>query len=309
MPGLLDVILGYDCNLACDYCTCVGSPPGRALPSGRVLEALRDGRRDGFDAASFTGGEPTLRRDLVALVRAARGLGYAEVKLQTNGLVLAHRPNVARLLDAGVTLVHLSVHTHLADAYDRMVRRPGAHALMAQALANLVESGVPLRADLVVTASTYPRLEAAIRWLAALGVRRVDLWWVSLTDANRENVASLPRVADAAADLAEALAAARELGVEARSLHVPRCLLGPDAGHAWDPGSSRVRVVSPEATFDLADSRLAGRVHVPACEGCPHREICPGIRPDYLAHFGEGEFVRARAAQAVQGGSGASGSS
>ena len=39
--GLLDLILGYDCNLACDYCTCVGAPPGRALPAAEVLRVYR----------------------------------------------------------------------------------------------------------------------------------------------------------------------------------------------------------------------------------------------------------------------------
>lgn len=313
--GLLDVVLTYDCNLACRYCTCVGGAPGRTLPAAAVLEALRRGRQDGFDAASFTGGEPTVHPDLAGLVRAARALGYGDVKLHTNGLLLAHRPNVARLLDAGVTRFELSVHTHVPADYDRLVRRAGGHALMEQALANLVERGVALQADLIVTTSTLPGLEAGVRWLAARGVRRVDLMLVSLTDANRDHVASLPRISAARPHLRGALGAARELGVAARVLYVPRCLLGDDHGHAWDPGSSRVRVVTPETTFDLADSRLAGSVHVPACHGCVHRAVCPGARPDYLARFGDAEIAAARASAAqqvasppVQGGSGASGS-
>lgn len=311
--ALLDLILTYDCNLACDYCTCANGLRGRMLPADAALQALRRGRTDGFDAASFTGGEPTVRRDLVGLVRAAKALGYRELKLQTNGLLLAHRPNLVRLLDAGVSLVHLSVQTHLVEPYDRMVRRPGSHPLMAAALEHLVASRVALCADLIITASTQHHLEEAVRWLAGRGVRRVDFQFVSLTDGNRDNVASLPRMTEAVPHLAAALAAARQLGLEARSLHLPRCLLGADAVHAWDPGSMRVRVVTPESTFDLADSRLAGRVHVPACEGCPHRDLCPGVRPDYLAQFGDGEIAAARAAQQVtagsQAGSGASGRS
>lgn len=321
--GLLDVVLTYDCNLACDYCTCVGGAPGRTLPAPVVLDALRQGREEGFDAASFTGGEPTVHPALPRLVRAARGLGFGDVKVHTNGLLLAHGPNVARLLDAGVTRFELSVHTHLPEAYDRLVRRAGSHALMERALANLVERGVALQADLIVTTSTVPHLEAGVRWLAARGVRHVDLMLVSLTDANRHHTASLPRPSVALPHLRAALAAARAQGVAARVLYVPRCLLGDDHGHAWDPGSSRVRVVTPESTFDLSDSRLAGSVHVPACQGCVHRAACPGVRPEDLARFGDGAITAARAGAArvgerrdqqvasppVQGGSGASGSS
>jgi cyclic pyranopterin phosphate synthase len=244
-------------------------------------------------------------------VRVARTLGYAEIKIQTNGLLLAHGPNVDRLVAAGANLFHVSIHTHVEAAYDRMVRSAGAYPLMVAGLRNLVARGVPLRADAIVTRETYPRLAAAVRWLAAEGVRRVDFWWVSLTDGNRDNVASLPSWREAVPALREALAAARALGMEARSLHVPRCLLGADAAHAHDPGADRVRVVTPEAAFDLDRSKLAGRVHVAACDaGCVHRPACPGVRPDYLARWGDGELAPvAGGAPPDQGGSGASSSS
>jgi cyclic pyranopterin phosphate synthase len=90
---------------------------------------------------------------------------------------------------------------------------------------------------------------------------------------------------------------------------VPRCLLGADAVHAYDPGSDRVKVVTPDAAFEFDRSKLAGSVHVAACEGgCAFRAICPGIRADYLSRFGAGEFapVPPSARPKVQGGSGTS---
>jgi cyclic pyranopterin phosphate synthase len=305
---LLDIILGYDCNIACDYCTISPGMRRGALTGDAVLAALRAGRADGFDAVSFTGGEPTLRRELPALVRAARGLGFDQVKIQSNGLAFAHAPNVDRLIAAGATLFHVSIHTHLEGPYDRMVRMPGAYALMVAGLRNVLARDVTVRTDAIVTRETAPRLPDAVRWLDRLGVRRLDLWYVSLTDANRDNVASLPKMTEAMPFVAEALAVARAAGMEARSLHIPRCLLGADSHHAWDPGSARVRVITPEATFDLDQSRLAGSVRVPACDGCVYDPVCPGIRPDYLAVFGDGEIAAARAAQAAAGPAGHGGS-
>ena len=309
--ALLDVILTYDCNVACDYCTISPAMRGRALATATVVDAMRRGRAVGYDAVSFTGGEPTLRRDLPGLVRVARTLGYVEIKIQSNGLLFAHGPNVDRLVAAGANLFHVSIHTHVEAAYDRMVRTPGAYPLMLAGLRNLVARGLRLRADVIITRETYPRLPDAVRWLAAEGVRHVDFWFVSLTDGNRENVESLPRMRDAVPFLREALATARALGLEARSLHVPRCLLGDDAGHAYDPGADRVRVVTPDAVFDLDRSKLAGQVHVAACDaGCLHRPVCPGVRPDYLERYGDRELVAVPpAARPSQGGSGASSSS
>ena len=94
MP-LLDVILGYDCNLACDYCTITPAMRERALPTEHVVREMAAARRAGYEQISFTGGEPTIRRDLIALVRHAGKLGYRDIKVQSNGLLYATAANVA----------------------------------------------------------------------------------------------------------------------------------------------------------------------------------------------------------------------
>lgn len=294
MSGLLDVILGYDCNLACDYCTITPAMRRRALSGAQVLAAMRQARRDGFDTVAFTGGEPTIRGDLLGLVDAARRLGFVDRKLQTNGLMLGQGDNAARLVAAGVSRVHLSVHTHEQAAYDALVRSEGAFGRMRAGLDAVLATGLPLVVDLILKADTYQKLPAALAWLFARGVRAVDLWYVSLTDGNADNLDSLPRMREVVPVMAEAFAWGRARAMTLRSLHVPRCLLGADHGHAFDPGAARVRVLTPDACFDLRDSRLAGQVQVPACRGCEFASLCPGLRPDYLAVFGDEEVAAAR---------------
>ncbi len=292
--ALLDVILGYDCNLACDYCTITPAMRRRELSTREVLGALRQGRARGYEEVSFTGGEPTIRPDLIGLVRAARKLGYSDVKIQSNGLLFAHAANVDRIIAAGANRFHISIHTHDPAAYDRLVRRPGSHPLMVAALEHLVARDVSLCADVILKSDTYPRLPAAIRWLHDLGVRRVDLWFVSLTDGNRDNLESMPRMTEVVPTMSEAFAWGRARDMEIYSLHVPRCLLGKDAQYARDPGADRVMVVTPEATFELRDSKLSPQTYVPACDGCDFRPICPGVRRDYIDRYGPGEIAAAR---------------
>lgn len=291
MP-LLDVILGYDCNLACDYCTITPAMRRRALTTQQVLAALQAGRAQGFDAVSFTGGEPTIRADLVGLVSAAKRVGFRDIKVQSNGLLLAHEANLERLVAAGMTRLHLSIHTHEREHYERLVQRADTWPLMVKAveLAAARQPALTFVVDVIIKSDTWHALPAAIEWLADRGVREVHLWYVSLTDGNKDNVESLPRMREVMPTVLGAMRAGKARGVVVKSLHVPRCLLGELVAHAYDPGADRVRVVSPEATFDLKDSRLAGRVHVPACEGCTYRELCPGIRSDYLERFGSDEF-------------------
>ena len=286
-------MLGYDCNLACDYCTITVPMRARALSSRAVAAALREGSRDGFSAVSFTGGEPTIRADLLPLVREARRLGYDDIKVQTNGLLLSDA-NLSRLLEAGVTRIHVSIHTHEREAYERKVRRSDVYDAMESGLRRVVAANVEAHADLIVEAETMHRLPDAVRWLVERGVQRGFLWYVSLTDQNRDRIESLPRIRDALPWMHQAFRAAEAGGMDLRSLHVPRCLLGEDAERAHDPGARRVRVITPEATFELRDAKLTPGMHVPACSGCEHEDYCPGIRRDYVEVFGDEEIASAR---------------
>jgi MoaA/NifB/PqqE/SkfB family radical SAM enzyme len=309
MSGLLDVILLYDCNLACEFCTVMADVGvaegvaetlrGRSLPAAKVAQAMRADRARGFDAIAFTGGEPTLRADLLPLVRKARELGFASVKLQTNGLVFATPANLDRAVDAGVTRFHLTIHAHRDEVYDALVRTPGRHAAMVAALDAMVARELDPTIDVLVSRRTLPELVTAVQWLADRGIRRVDLWMVSLTDANRAHVAMLPSYEEALPTVHEALALARARGLTLRSLHLPRCVLGDDHPHAYDPGRAlehggRVHVLSPDDDFELAASKLTPQTKVPACTGCPHEAACPGLRPDYLEVFGDREIARIR---------------
>ncbi len=228
------------------------------------------------------------------MIRRARALGYVSVKVQSNGLLLAEAGNVDRLLAAGTTEVHVSVHTHRADDYEAMVRRGGTHASMQRALELLATRDVSLVADLILERDTTPRLPRALAWLAERGVSAADLWFVSLTDANAARPHSMPRMSDVLAPLTEARVVAEAHGMRLRSLHIPPCILGEHADLVWNPGHGRVRVVSPDAIFDLSSSALTPQVHVPACEGCPERSGCPGLRPDYLRRYGDEEVAAAR---------------
>lgn len=290
---LLDVVLGYDCNLACDYCTITPVMRQRALGAKQVAAELRRGRSDGYSAVSFTGGEPTIRSDLLPLIREARRLGFDDVKLQTNGLML-NESNLARLLEAGVTRIHISIHTHRRDAYEAKVRRNDVYDAMESAVRRIAKADVAAHVDFIVDTSTVAHLANAVHWARERGIRNGFLWYVSLTDQNRDRIESLPPIREAMPHMHAAFVAAGEVGMDLRSLHVPRCLLGSYADRAHDPGARRVRVVTPEATFELRDAPLTPGAHVPACVGCEHESHCPGIRRDYLEVFGDAEIAEAR---------------
>ncbi len=291
MP-LLDIVLGYDCNLGCTYCTISEEMRRRALPAERVARAIDRAAARGFRDVAFTGGEPTIRPDLPALVKHARRRGFEHVKVASNGLRYAHAPYLEHLVACGVDRFHVSMHAPGDADYEATVRREGTATLRRAAIEHLVARGLDPVADLILKEDTYRDARGWIAGLHALGVRRFALWLVSLTDQNKDNVAQLPRLADVASRLPLVFDDARAGGYEVVSLHVPRCFLPGYEDHVRHPGASLVTVVTPDEEFDLADSRLGGGVKPAGCSGCRWADACPGLRHDYVAVFGGGE-VRA----------------
>jgi cyclic pyranopterin phosphate synthase len=289
---LLDVVLGYDCNLACTYCTITDEMRKRAMPTARIAREIDRAAARGFKDVAFTGGEPTIRNDLPGLVRYAKKRGFEHVKVASNGLRYAHAPYLDMLVDAGVDRFNVSMHAHEDEAYEQTVRLAGTALLRRQAIANLVERGLDPVADLILKEDTYRGVRAWVESLAAQGIRRFALWLVSLTDNNRTNVEQLPRLSDVATRVKEAFDAGREGSFEVVALHVPRCFLPGYEEHVRHPGADLVTVVTPDEVFDLKDSRLSGGLKPAGCEGCRWSSACPGLRPDYVERHG-GDEVRA----------------
>ena len=293
---LLDIVLNYDCNLKCTYCTITDEMRGRReLPIRDITTWIDYAASKGCRALSLTGGEPTIRQDLLGLIRYARGRGFDDIKIQTNGLLFGEVANVHRALDAGVTRVGVSIH-----GYDGSLSRyasttqsdePSAQLMLA-AIDHLVRAPVALTVDMIVMTETVGTLLSSLKDFHQRGVEAMNLWLVSLTDKNRTRVDSLPRISDIQSVLMACFDYGKTQGIDVRSLHVPRCMLPDYEEHVRHPGSGMdVQVVTPDAEFQLSKSRLSGGVKPERCEQCIYNEDCPGLRSDYVAHFGHQEIT------------------
>jgi cyclic pyranopterin phosphate synthase len=284
---LLDVVLGYDCNAACTYCTITDEMRRRALSPEAVAREIDRAALAGFREIAFTGGEPTIREDLPKLVRYARKRGFLDVKVSSNGLRYAHEAYLDHLIAAGVNRFHVSAHALGDAAYEQVTRLPGTGPAFRRGVEHLVARGLDPTLDLILKEDTYRELPVWIDALVALGVRRFALWLVSLTDGNAKNVEQLPEIAAIVPLLTRAFDGARAGGYEVVSLHVPRCFLPGYEDHVRHPGDGGVRVVTPDEVFDLRDSRLTGGHKPAACARCAFDDRCPGLRRDYVERFGD----------------------
>ncbi|KAK1981059.1 molybdenum cofactor biosynthesis protein 1 B [Colletotrichum cereale] len=122
------------CNLRCVYCMPEEgvplSPTSELLTTPEIVLLSSVFVSQGVTKIRLTGGEPTVRRDIVPLMRqigALRPRGLRELCLTTNGLSL-HR-KLDSMVEAGLTGVNLSLDTLDPHMFQVMTRRNGFDAV------------------------------------------------------------------------------------------------------------------------------------------------------------------------------------
>jgi uncharacterized radical SAM superfamily Fe-S cluster-containing enzyme len=111
-----------DCNLSCSYCFAGSGPGGKQRAPEDVIALLEVVREEaGTRPIQFSGGEPTVRDDLPALVERAVQMGFDHVQVNTNGIRVAREDGYAqRLADAGVTALYLQFDGLTAETYEEI---------------------------------------------------------------------------------------------------------------------------------------------------------------------------------------------
>jgi GTP 3',8-cyclase len=123
----LRVSLTDRCNLRCTYCMPPEGldwlPAPEVLSGDEVVRLVRIGVETlGIREVRFTGGEPLLRRDLVAIIAATASLTpRPDISLTTNGIGLDRR--AAALHDAGLDRINVSLDTLRPEVFRKLSRR------------------------------------------------------------------------------------------------------------------------------------------------------------------------------------------
>ncbi|HEY7311619.1 MAG TPA: pyrroloquinoline quinone biosynthesis protein PqqE [Gemmataceae bacterium] len=166
--------LTYRCPLHCPYCSnpTKFSPAEGELTAAEWQRVLSEAGELGVLHVHFSGGEPLLRPDLPALVRAAREAGLY-TNLLTSGVGLS-RARGERLRDAGLDSVQISFQADEAGAADAIAGAP-AHARKLEAARLVGELGWPLTLNVVLHRGNIDRIESLVALAEELGAERLEL--------------------------------------------------------------------------------------------------------------------------------------
>ena len=149
----LRVSLTDACNLRCVYCmpeNIVFRPPAALLQDEEIVTLVQVAASLGVDKVRFTGGEPTVRRGVVELVRRVRDIpGILRLAMTTNGIML---PRLAQpLVEAGLNQVNISLDTLDPAKFRQITRRGDLNEVWRGIEAARAAGLTPVKLNCVVT--------------------------------------------------------------------------------------------------------------------------------------------------------------
>lgn len=159
----------WHCNQKCLHCYAAGQPLSDTpeLTTAQWKEILAKLRAANVPQVTFTGGEPTLRADLVELVDAAQ---WFVTRLNTNGRLLT--PELCRrLYEASLDSVQVTLYSHDPAVHNALVGAEGFDDTVA-GIRNAVAAGLSVSVNTPLC-SLNTDYAATVRFVHELGVRYV----------------------------------------------------------------------------------------------------------------------------------------
>lgn len=165
----------HRCPLQCPYCS---NPvelerAGAELSTDEWKRVLSELAAIGVLQIHFSGGEPTVRKDLVELVRRASDVGLYS-NLITSAVLLT-RDKLAALADAGLCHVQISFQGSEPAAADRVAGLSGAHVKKIEAARWTRELGLPLTVNAVMHRQNLAQLPRIIQMAVDLDADRLEV--------------------------------------------------------------------------------------------------------------------------------------
>ena len=123
----IDIRMGYKCNNNCRFCCNEKNRINEAVETEKIKDIIIEGAKNNVNKVVFTGGEPTIRKDLPELILLANNIGYHIIQIITNGRMLSYESYLETLVDKGLTNACISIPAIEEKEFDYLTRAKGSY--------------------------------------------------------------------------------------------------------------------------------------------------------------------------------------
>ena len=191
-PSWANIRVTENCNSRCITCNAWKKDSRDELTTEEVKDAFRQLWGVGVKNLIFVGGEPLLRSDIGDLIKEASRIGFENIIVVTNGLLLEKKS--VELVNSGVTHVTVSIDG-FGSSNDEIRGIPGSYEISIRGIKAVQDAMKEAGRRVEITILTTILLKNNFRDVPKLieVARKLDVYWsFNLLDPNLDIFCGIP---------------------------------------------------------------------------------------------------------------------
>jgi len=274
-----------DCNANCFFCNfCRENEKDFINPTKQeLINKIDDLAKSGANYIVFSGGEPLIYKDIMAIIFQAKKNGFKDIELQTNALALDDKM-VEELKNSGLTRLFISLHSHNNQINKKLFNSFYDTNLVVGNIKKLNQKGFKITLNPVVNSLTYKLLPAFAKFIVENfpWLESVSLSIMQPHGRGYLNKNLLPnyKEIESAISIFRDLLNKNNIKVVNPYCGLPMCIAN---WHRY-----------PEDNVEYAENYIEKRqdqnkVYLNSCNKCKFQFLCNGVWREYPQIFGERE--------------------
>lgn len=164
-PTIVCYRLTRKCNLHCSFC--LAGYNFTELSTQEIMNSIKIMSSNGMQCIRISGGEPTLREDLIDIIRYCLQQ-QIQVKLSSNLY------DISRFFDDFIKLpISITTSIHGSEAYHNSVVGADAYKKTCDNIRILLRNNIDVNVHSVLTPANYKDTESLIKDMIKLGIKKI----------------------------------------------------------------------------------------------------------------------------------------
>jgi MoaA/NifB/PqqE/SkfB family radical SAM enzyme len=297
----VECLVGFKCNCNCIFCS-FGDHIQRAEEERHHgIKTFEEIKKDIDFAASiranvfaFSGGEPTIRKDIFKIVEYAKTQKIPNLEIQSNGRLFYYRDYCEEMIDSGINDFVVSLHSNKEGVHDKLMGSPGTFRQTVRGIRNLKELNQRVKINVVINKLNYRDLTEVAKFLITLGIDEIRFVFITVEGSVNKNPKTIvPTMTEATPFLHKALDFALKK-VPCYVYNVPLCFMNGYESTVVELTQADTQLRGPGFEVSIGENRRKLKVKSDVCKDCRHNSLCQGVWINYANVFGLGELKPVR---------------
>jgi len=273
------IIVTDNCNQGCIYCS---STEKKVMNE----EALEKQIKESKGSIVLTGGEPTLRSDIVKIIKRLKKNGVNYIELQTNGTMLYYPGLVEKLINAGVDQFNVALPSHIEEICDKITKTHGLFDKRLEGIKNLLKFGANVRITMILNTLNKDYLLDYVKFVNEKfhGVKILEINFIKIMGRARENTWLVPKITKIENDLKKCCEFCKKNKINLLVDGIPLCHMKNYEEYSIDA----IKFVLKKFAFFEEKEKIY------LCSKCSLNSLCKGFRKGYKEIHGIGEYQQSK---------------